>query len=864
VHRFRLLVLLVLTSLIAPAWPSSAADEVRLALVIGIGTYQHAPSLANPTRDAKAMGAELSKLGFAVDLVLDPDNRALTTALREFGRKAADSDLALIYFAGHGVQVEGQNFLIPADAQLEREHDLVYAALPLNLFLGELGQAKKLGIMILDACRDNPFVDRLSRSSGSRPLGIKAGLSRVDDTPSDTVVAMATRANAVAEDDAGSQHSPYTEALLEELKAPGLELGLFFRRVRDRVVQSTNGRQEPYNYGSFGATPVYLNPQPANRPPVVASAPPLRVVDNAAAMPLAVPSPTDPDQDQLVVQVVGLPQGGATMVGNRALLIGDYLTVEQLKVATFKPDGSRHGDVGSFDYSVSDGRGGLVKGAVAVTISPSNHPPTVATAPPFQVAAKRLTLPAVADPDGDPLTVRIRSVPEHGRLRRGKVVLEPGDRLDPGGSEPLTFDPEDTPPGPAGELAFSVEDGRGGEASGSIAFEVVAPGAGAAPPSLDAAVWRRLGLQPSEGMLRAFLQLFPQSLFAAEAQRRLGSSAGAAAPAPANQPVATAAPTPTPTPTPTPSSAPPSSPIPRVPKPTASVPAVPAPAKPAVAASASTPPPAAPSPPEPFASSPAAEPAQVAQATGPASTRTNGDGTSFQDCAECPVIVRIPAGSFTMGSQSGDRSEQPTRKVTVAKPFVLGRYEVTIAQWQACITGGGCADMPAMKDVKDDTPVYNVTYDDAAAYVSWLVRKTGQSYRLPSEAEWEYAARAGTTSAYWWGDKVDGRYVICRKCGSEGFVPATPPAVDSQPANPWGLVGMIGGVREWLADCWLRNYDKAPADTKPRVVKGCQQHVTRGGSWLDLPEDLTVTARAYYDADAPYLANGFRVARDLE
>ena len=168
--------------------------------------------------------------------------------------------MTLVYFAGHGVQVEGQNFLIPADAQLERERDLVYEALPLNLFLGELGQAKKLGIMLLDACRDNPFVDRLARSAGTGPATVRAGMGRIDDTPCDTMVAMATRANAVAED-GGGEHSPYAQALIDELKMPGTELGLFFRRVRDRVRTATNGRQEPYMFGSYGAEPVLLEPE---------------------------------------------------------------------------------------------------------------------------------------------------------------------------------------------------------------------------------------------------------------------------------------------------------------------------------------------------------------------------------------------------------------------------------------------------------------------------------------------------------------------------------------------------------------------------------------------------------------------------
>ena len=164
----RVLLLLLLPWLALPAIPGSAAEESRVALIVGIGTYAHAPQLANPTRDAKAMGQTLSGLGFSVDLVLDPDYRGLSTALREFGRKVPESDLAVIFFAGHGVQVEGQNFLIPADAQLERERDLIYEALALNLFLGEVGQAKKLGIMILDACRDNPFADRLGSGSGRR------------------------------------------------------------------------------------------------------------------------------------------------------------------------------------------------------------------------------------------------------------------------------------------------------------------------------------------------------------------------------------------------------------------------------------------------------------------------------------------------------------------------------------------------------------------------------------------------------------------------------------------------------------------------------------------------------------------------
>ncbi len=499
-----------------------AEEEQRFALVIGIGAYANAPMLESPTRDAQAMAAALGRLGFDVDLALDSDYRQLGGRLREFGHKAADKDLALVYFAGYGLQVDGQNYLIPADARLERSRDLAYEALPLNLFLGEIGQAAKLGIMVLDASRDGPFDDRLVQNSGALPIATQPGLGRVDDSPSDTIVATAARANALAEDGTG-EHSIYTGALLEELQAPGVELELFFRRVRDRVMQATNGRQEPYTYGSYGATPIYLSPVPVNHPPVAGIAPPLQLPGNAAATSLGIPMPTDQDGDQLVVQVIGLPVGGTVMVGERGLLIGDYLTVEQLKAASFKPDGSHQGESGSFDYTVSDGHGELVKAAAAVAILSSNRAPTIAVAPVFQAVANernnRLALPAVSDPDGDALKLRVTALPERGRLRQGTTSLKLGDQLSMP-AEPLTFDPENAAPGPAGAIGFTVDDGRGGEASGSVVVAILAPALVARP---DEARWRELGARPGEAELRDFLERYPQSPFAAQARRQLAA-----------------------------------------------------------------------------------------------------------------------------------------------------------------------------------------------------------------------------------------------------------------------------------------------------------------------------------------------------
>lgn len=205
-------------------------------------------------------------------------------------------------------------------------------------------------------------------------------------------------------------------------------------------------------------------------------------------------------------------------------------------------------------------------------------------------------------------------------------------------------------------------------------------------------------------------------------------------------------------------------------------------------------------------------------------------GDMFRDCETCPEMVVVPAGIFVMGSKQ-HKSEQPVRIMRVRKPFAIGRFETLHAEWQACLDGGGCTHKP------DDhnwgtvrKPVINVSHDMVHGFAQWLTKITGHTYRLPSEAEWEYAARAGSKANYWFGDLVGENEVNCRKCGSPWSGIGNAPVGSFKP-NPWGLYDMHGNAFEWVEDCWHENYEGAPKGLEAWVEPGCQFRVIRGGSW---------------------------------
>ena len=262
--------------------------------------------------------------------------------------------------------------------------------------------------------------------------------------------------------------------------------------------------------------------------------------------------------------------------------------------------------------------------------------------------------------------------------------------------------------------------------------------------------------------------------------------------------------------------------------------------------------------------------------------RRNGDGEVFRDCPDCPEMAVIPAGEFLMGSPVSEQGrldhEGPQHQVTL-RSFALGVTEVTFDEWGACVRGGGCNGYrPDGRVGGAKGPVVDVSWEDAQAYVAWLSLETGESYRLPSEAEWEYAARGGTTTSRYWGDssssqcghangadaaaqRVYSEWTTAAACDDRA-VRAAP--VRSYSANAFGLFDVLGNVWEWTEDCWVENYRGAPADGSPWRGGDCGRRVLRGGSWFNVPQHLRSAARIWTSIELRRIYAGFRVARTLD
>ena len=248
-----------------------ALAEKRVALVLGNSAYQNVAPLSNPVNDSTRIAATLKEAGFdVVDSRRDLSAIDTRRALRDFADRARDADIAVVYYAGHGIEVDGGNYLIPVDAKLERDTDVYDEALSLDRILVAMEPAKKLRLVILDACRDNPFSRTMKRTVASRAIG--QGLAKVEPTSPNVLIAYSAKAGSTAADGDG-KNSPFTAALSQHLTKPGLDVRRAFGFVRDEVLKTTGNKQEPFVYGSLGGDDVPLVPAPA-RPAAAAPATP--------------------------------------------------------------------------------------------------------------------------------------------------------------------------------------------------------------------------------------------------------------------------------------------------------------------------------------------------------------------------------------------------------------------------------------------------------------------------------------------------------------------------------------------------------------------------------------------------------------
>lgn len=237
-------------------------------------------------------------------------------------------------------------------------------------------------------------------------------------------------------------------------------------------------------------------------------------------------------------------------------------------------------------------------------------------------------------------------------------------------------------------------------------------------------------------------------------------------------------------------------------------------------------------------------------------------GETFRDCADCPELVVVPPGDFVMGS-SDTPYEKPEHTIAIKKPFAIGRREVTFAEWDQCADAGACKHRPDDHGWgRGDRPAINVAWDDTKLFIAWLSQKTGQKYRLPSEAEWEYAARAGTKTPFWWGREIGAGRAQCDTCGS----PTTKQivATGSFRPNGFGLYDTSGNAAEWVEDCWNDSYKNAPKEAVAWTSGDCRLRVLRGGNFLSKATEVRSSSRFRYDVDVRYYANGFRIVRDLQ
>jgi formylglycine-generating enzyme required for sulfatase activity len=766
-----------------------AFADRRIALVIGNSAYESVPPLANPANDATAMAEMFRRAGFeAVDLKLNLKAVEMRRALRDFSDDARRADFAIVYFAGHGIEIQGINYLIPVDAVLERDIDAFDEAIPLDRLLNVIEPARQLRLVILDACRDNPFAKTMKHAVASR--AVDRGLAKVEPMSPNTLIAYAAKAGSTAAD-GNSNNSPFTSALVKYLPTPGLDLRMAFGYVRDDVMKVTRNRQEPFIYGSLGGNDVALVPKP-----------PEPIVDTSTAA---------RDDYELASQINAIAAWDSFIKKYPNGFYSDLAKAQRDKLMAARTAASEQARLAAEKKELDDAR--------------------------------------AADAERTRLAAQAKAA-EDARIAAEKARAEDAARAAQARA--------------AAERQKALADARAAEEARFAAARKAAEEARLAAER-RVAEQARLAAQKkaAEDARLASEKKAAEEARVAEAARAKAAQAQAEA----NMKLA------------------------------AVLPADPRLAQQA-AKQAST-----------------GCPGISAQTT----SLSLGDAKAlalpeecglkprdaFKECPNCPEMVVVPAGEFVMGSSKEDidnglaaANEAPQHKVAVKERFAVGRFEVTRDQYAAFVNATGYKgsgrcftfeqNLPKERENRSflmpgyaqdgNHPAVCVSWNDAQAYADWLSGVTGKSYRLPSEAEYEYAARAGSSARFAFTDDPadlcryangadqsaktaglpeDAPYMAC----SDGY-PFTAP-VGSLAANAFGLHDLIGNVWEWTADCFADDYTSAASDSAARLLANCQARTVRGGDWFSTASSLRPAVRAKASPDAHHDDIGFRVVRTL-
>jgi formylglycine-generating enzyme required for sulfatase activity len=661
-----------------------AGQGRRIALVIGNGNYQHPdnlPKLPNPTNDVEDIAAALRGFDFEVieykNLTLEDMNRAVA----EFGSRLGGSEAALFYFAGHGIQVKNQNYLMPVDAKIDSEAAVPYKGVNVNQILDEMDNGKSsANIVMLDACRNNPI-------SGKFRSGKSRGLASPDSVPGGTIIVYATDPGNVAADGDG-RNGLFTGGLLTAFKGKDLSLDDVLTVASAEVERASGNTQTPY----------------VNGPKTLQRNFYFRVTVDQGRGEIEKTFWTSiehsGDPADFAAYLRKYPNGSCnTLAENR---------LKQLKAKPAEP-----------------------------------APAPVVAAPAEKPAPAKPTPPPVAIVQEDPESAFWNEVKTSG----AREYLDAYLKQYPKGKYVGLVQIE----------VKKIDDREKAErAKEEAERKAAAEQARQEEARAERAAWERAKAGDSFIAYAVYVDNYPKGRYVGLAQAAQQKAQREAADRDRQE--------------------------------------------------------AARQGDEQERELLAAERERLEAEKAAKELRP---GKVFKDCADCPEMVVIPAGSFEMGSNSGDSDEKPVHTVRIGKAFALAKTEVTQGQWRS-VMGSNPSNFSSCGD---DCPVEKVNWSDAEEYVRKLSQKTGKSYRLPSEAEWEYACRAGGTHAYCGGESIDSVAWYGSNSGSKTHL------VGRQQANPWGLYDMSGNVWEWTEDCWNGSYRRAPSDGSAWTSGECGERV---------------------------------------